>query len=455
MKAARSNGDSDSDQKVPRFGDERDTVIRRAEQGGLKWALVSQLDRQVIKVELPNGGRKTRAILIDSESANLYSTIDFASTVALGSYEAVWQKDSGIIESQLDTERGLAFSRLSRLPEVTIQRPTQDPLFDFSEDDGSDASDSLTGRVGNEWVLRLSDAEAEISIEISPPGASIMALGGRNLLRRGYGRPTLKILGFKPRDHDEALQRLIDMSSAFFFELDLKRNIALRLSRSRQALLNEGRATIRRTPSPLSVPKKKYSAEAVSLYTYGRQALGMPLLQFLAFYQCIEYYFPQYWNAELIDRLRRAISDPRFDPDQDSHIGRLVGIGANRPRGGSSEREQLRTTIDACVDDADIEEFLGENEVRKEALLAKNRLRGVPPLAPLDRNNKLTHQVAARIYELRCRVVHAKEEGGAAGGTQDVLLPFSAEAELLGSDVALARFVAQKAIIAGRRGNQW
>ena len=90
----------------------------------------------------------------------------------------------------------------------------------------------------------------------------------------------------------------------------------------------------------------------------------------------------------------------------------------------------------------------------KEALLAKNRLAGIAPLTPLDKNNRLTTQVANRIYDIRCRIVHAKEDGGPSGNT-DVLLPFSAEADLLGPDVMLVRFVAQKAIIAGRRGNQW
>jgi len=98
--------------------------------------------------------------------------------------------------------------------------------------------------------------------------------------------------------------------------------------------------------------------------------------------------------------------------------------------------------------------FMDENESMREALLAKNRISGVAPLTPLDKNNKLTNQVANRIYDIRCRIVHAKEDGGPSGNPE-VLLPFSAEADLLDPDVMLVRYVAQKVIIAGRRGNQW
>jgi len=71
-----------------------------------------------------------------------------------------------------------------------------------------------------------------------------------------------------------------------------------------------------------------------------------------------------------------------------------------------------------------------------------------------DKNDKLTNQVANRIYDLRNRVVHAKEDGGPAVGVE-VLLPFSAESERLTADVALIRFIAQKVIIADRRGPLW
>jgi hypothetical protein len=72
----------------------------------------------------------------------------------------------------------------------------------------------------------------------------------------------------------------------------------------------------------------------------------MPLLQFLDYYQSVEFYFPQYWNAELIWRIRRIVSDPRFDTDEDSHINQLVAISAERGgRGGSSERAGYRVAV--------------------------------------------------------------------------------------------------------------
>jgi hypothetical protein len=181
----------------------------------------------------------------------------------------------------------------------------------------------------------------------------------------------------------------------------------------------------------------------------------MPLLQFLGYYQCIEYFFPQYWNNELLSRLRRTLSDPRFNTDNDRDLGRLLQVVSSGSRGGGGpEREQLRTTIEACIDQSELRSLLeDELDGYLAGLSDKNRLRGVRALAIRDRNHPLSHQVADRIYDLRCRVVHSKDD--AASAYPEVLLPFSREADRLGPDIALIRAIAQKVIIAGRRGELW
>jgi len=447
---------------LPKFDDERDTVVLRAQEAEIKWSIETRFEVATLSLELPNGRNKTRRVWVDQESARRFLDVQFEDIVVLGPYDAITNKATGVIEAQIEA-RGPAGSlmALSRIREARITRPNQEvlALFEFEEDDEIVVDGTPISPTGpREWAIRLETSDADVAVEISRPSPEIGTLDLRMLKREAYRPwpPTLKILGLTPRRHDEALSTLEDAAAAFFFELDLKRNIAMKLSRARvltrsvRALSFHGAQA-----APLSVPRRKYSNEAVSLYTYGRSATDMPLLQFLAFYQCIEYYFPQYWNAELIARMRRALNDPRFNPDEDPHVGRLLQIAGSRGRTGASEREQLRTTVDACVDPDEIAEFIGENEAAlTELTMRSGGLTGVAAIKVNDKNDKLTNQVANRIYDLRNRVVHAKEDGGPAVGVE-VLLPFSAESERLTADVALIRFIAQKVIIADRRGPLW
>ena len=224
--------------------------------------------------------------------------------------------------------------------------------------------------------------------------------------------------------------------------------------RTRRSTLADSRPASgadRRTRTALTIPQKKYSNEAISLYIYGRSAASMPLLQFLAYYQCIEYFFPLYWNAEMISRVRRTLNDPRSNSDNDKDVNRLIQMMSTRGKAGAPERDQLQATIAGCVDSDEIATFLQCcSEGMTKTLTTKGYISGVRPLALHDKENKLTHQVANRLYDLRCRVVHSKEDGGTS--QIDVLLPFSREAERLSADIVLARFLAQKAIIASRGG---
>lgn len=261
--------------------------------------------------------------------------------------------------------------------------------------------------------------------------------------------PSLKIRGLRWSAHDDLVRLLEAYSSSFFFELDLRYGIPLSLERDRQPALNFGRKEALKSNQPLAMPKNKYAQQATSLYFYARSASGMPLLQFLAYYQAIEFFYPSFWHAEVIRRIRNEIKDPRFDPDNDGELQRIVSIATNSGRNSSSERQQLRATIDACVNEVMVKEFVEAVDSRRDFLTKKNALSNVPQIN--FRADSVIEQVASRIYAIRCRIVHSKEDGGSTGS--DVLLPYSAEAERLAHDIDLIRFLAQKVIVAGSRGH--
>jgi hypothetical protein len=391
----------------------------------------NKTEHRELFLAFPNG-REVRTVLVTPIGAKGLLAEEFESHVVLGSYDALLNRSKMTIEACIDSVDPFGLARLPKLLQAEWE--------------------AAPGPVRTEWRITIGSISDPRWIEISPASESMGVLRGT---AREDRRNTLKIPCRDSTGHDSAVSLLESVTSALFFEMDLRHNITLRLVRPRPAL--RARDPVQVTGKPeepaLRLPTKKYSNDAVSLYTYARSATDMPLLQFLAYYQCIEYFFPQYWNNELLSRLRRTLSDPRFNTDNDRDLGRLLQVVSSGGR-GAPEREQLRTTIEACIDQSELRSLLeDELDGYLEGLSDKNRLRGVRALAIKDRNHPLTNQVADRIYDLRCRVVHSKDEGTSA--YPEVLLPFGREADRLGPDIALIRAIAQKVIIAGRRGELW
>jgi hypothetical protein len=66
------------------------------------------------------------------------------------------------------------------------------------------------------------------------------------------------------------------------------------------------------------------------------------------------------------------------------------------------------------------------------------------PIANPDAD--LRNDVADRIYDIRCKIVHTKSDS--RDGEVELLLPFSKEAEQLYHDISLLEFVARQVLIA-------
>ena len=206
------------------------------------------------------------------------------------------------------------------------------------------------------------------------------------------------------------------------------------------------------TGPPPRIPQLRYSPEASSLFRYAQSADRQPLLRFLAFYQVMEHFFPTYTERDTLDRIRQIIVDPSFDSDDRTKLARLAQ--AIRTRSFPSEKDQLRSTIQHCVDETDLHSFINADpELAKFVGLRTGGLRHVKQISLKDLGSPLGAQVADRIYDMRCRIVHAKDGGGPSQA--ELLLPFGPEARLLGYDIKIARFVAEKVLVASAQTTSW
>lgn len=172
----------------------------------------------------------------------------------------------------------------------------------------------------------------------------------------------------------------------------------------------------------------------------------MPLLQFLAYYQSIEYYFPIYSQADAQRRIRIILKDPSFRPDRDADVARILATVRSGARGFGDERSQLRATIQECVSADTLRSFLTSDPKRNEFFTSKAKgLTGVK--IPINNPTAdLRNEVADRLYAIRCKIVHTKIDN--EHDDVKLLLPFSREAELLYFDIDLIQYVAQQVLIA-------
>src|SRR5690606_16162768 len=146
------------------------------------------------------------------------------------------------------------------------------------------------------------------------------------------GALSVRLLGVSISQHDKALSYLRRVTDSMFFEIDMHTGLALSLIRDRRPVRRPGARRLRSEFS-LEFPRIELDEGPASLYWYARSGAGMPLLQFLAFYPVIEYYFPAYAQEEPRRRIRAVLKDPTFRIERDADIGRVLSVMAGSGRG--------------------------------------------------------------------------------------------------------------------------
>ncbi|WP_171468041.1 hypothetical protein [Cellulosimicrobium sp. 72-3] len=376
-----------------------------------------------LAVEMRNG-RNSRSVVVDESCLESVSEIPLGSIVFLGDYDAVLDTESGTIEAALrSASRGVASAiylhrRLARTSSVA-------PV---SADVGVDVDNVKT------WQILLKHPRHPVRIsQISEQLATLL-----NPARPFKDRLSMKIPVDGSATHDSSLMLLESLGHAILFDVDLLHGIAIDFSsRSRPLVAKRNE----RSEVVLSYPRHQYLREPLELYRYGQSADGLPLLQFLAFYQSVEYFFPVYADGAALRTVRNEVADPRFNPRDDEQIARLLRI-AKSASGFASEKEQMKSAVKTATSVPRLRDFLRRHPELDYFTQRKQKIRGA---SPLKIDESLTEGVAERLYAIRCRIVHTKQSGGDSG--IELLLPSSGEAAALGPDVDLMRFIAQSVLL--------
>lgn len=295
-----------------------------------------------------------------------------------------------------------------------------------------------------EFTHGASDKATRILLRLHPSDDfdRIRELLGGNLLTD----LVVQVWSPEVRTYDQTVRLLDSVVSSLFFQIDDVLGVPLRLTHPYWRVRYPRR---RPTPKPeaLQFLFAQHEQAPLDLYWYARSADRMPLLQYLAFYQVLEYFMPRYSQRETIRKVRELLTDPTFCPESDSDVVRILNTTRPVHRSLRDERQQLRAVLTECLPPKAVRDFLVELRTRQE-YFEKLCYNIAPQRITVDSGDgDLIQQVVIRLHQIRCRIVHTKdvEEGGEV---LPPLLPFSVDEHLLQHDIDLIQCIARAVLVA-------
>jgi hypothetical protein len=385
----------------------------------------------ILKLRLPDGAD---GLVVDlgADDADRFARVPFERVVLLGKYLAHWDGERGEIVAGVNVKPGFR-SALKSIPgfeELSGENEIQAPAR---------LADIEPSRVNGRLTFPGSQGSLSAVLQVPPP-EELFFCG-----EQGAVSAALRIEGAEPGNASEAARLLFDVSHAIFFELDKNYAVSLQLSlrnASPQLRMSYPRAE---SPDPLGFPRLRFPRDAVALYMHARTASMAPLTEYLTYYQVIEHCMTALARPDIVRRLRDRLSAPSFDLNDDVALSELLVQPGRSGQSGKTEREQIRLAVSACVTPDSIQELLRSDESLASFVSDPDTELGGRPIEVQGSTANLPRQLADRIYDLRCRIVHAK--GNAFDEAGSPLLPFNADVDLLRHDLRMVRFAAQQVLL--------
>jgi hypothetical protein len=251
---------------------------------------------------------------------------------------------------------------------------------------------------------------------------------------------TLKMVYDRPASDAKVLARNSEQAArSLTYELNVRNGVLVELV----ALPAGTSAGVTHRPPEASnkirYPLAKLYNEVAIRFGFASQVVGDPPQAFLSYYQALEYFIPIAMQQSAIKKVRRELLDLDFANANDASLLRVVQAAKGPP--GAGEQDQLRIVVSEYVRSDRLKEFFEHGWGNYFG--DKGPIKEAPAINAKNTGQILSREVADRIYHIRNRIVHAKDDP-----KYKVLLPRSGEANALIPDVFLVRLLAIEAISA-------
>lgn len=362
-------------------------------------------------------------------------------------YESIWSTESNCIECGIISPGNMMPSRFlfSRLSKVLSNDHIQNTEGDC--DDPEPQS-----------LILYSDRKRKVSLGYASKEFALLSAykeGRRTDLGSNKTRFDITLLieniNTPIKTQDEARTLLEKVSNTLFFQLSLLYNIDIVLSPRKKTRRERNRIARARTGIAVDYKDLKleyeYDEIPMSLYWFAQSNKSSPFFMYFALYQVLEFYFPIYSTLLEKTRIQNLIKDPSFSINKDSDVVKLLNIIKKHSAGNlGDEREQLSTTLRGILSAEDVINYIKDNSYLEDYYSAKESGKISEKKIRLTDNVVILDDIATRIYDIRCSIVHNK-----ASESSRKILPLTKDTEYLANDVQLLEFISRKAIIANSR----
>ncbi|MEV7371914.1 hypothetical protein AB0O51_13635 [Streptomyces sp. NPDC090301] len=296
-------------------------------------------------------------------------------------------------------------------------------------------------------LVRVTSPDGQVCIEISrngpfcPRRLPLETVLGMN--RGSRSTSTLKVFMGGPMERFELERKSISLANSMIFELNARNRTACSLRPRVQESVRRSSASA--MSYSVRFPRTSVPDSVAALFSspHSPALRGNWTFSFLSYYQILEYYIPVVHRRDAVRSIRRLMRSLDFDVERDSSLVKVLN-SVERSR-GASEADQLRTLIEECVPEDKMRAFFEEGNA---AHFSKKGPIAAVGAIHLNSGESLGSQVAKRVYALRNRIVHAKDDARYADAP--VLLPGSVEAENLLPEIELMRLLAIEVIVDNR-----
>ncbi len=306
----------------------------------------------------------------------------------------------------------------------------------------SQTNRSLDGKdIDTPQRLHLTRRDGDICIELSNYSPLIAP---SLVYAHVYPECTIKIYFRDTLPRERMEERCEEILQSFLYELNTRNGLLFSIIR--HPLSGDLRGDERQPTISNAVearfPLTSIQPEVARMFNFASQASGNPTLAFLSYFQVLEYFLFNIVRRGVVRNLRNAMLDHRFDEKNDASLIRLIEVVERSS--GSMESQRLRLLIKECVREGEVTSFLQQGTWGNH-FSNKGPIEGAPTLNLKDKSNGILDQVSERVYKIRNRIVHAKDDP--KYGDAKVLLPESREADSLAPDVQLVRLLAMEVIL--------
>lgn len=400
-------------------------------------------DFKYVRFQFPVARDFETISVYDDDNLEAIMNTRFTKYRGICDYEAFWSKELKCIECEIQD------GKMSSPGRIMLRRFL--PIFDVIEE----TVDELGKKEPSEIKL-FSNDDFKISVGFCTKEFAFLSSykEGRHVNIDQYNgrfRITLKIENISIDTEEQARFFLEKVSNSIFFQLDVLQEFTVTLAPRRISRIERNiRRRMLHRPSDEAINiglNYEYDKTPLSLYWFAQNNKESPIFAFFAFYQVLEYYYPIYSTLEAKNRIRNLIKDPHFSVDSEIYMAKLLStITTKNAESIGDEKEQLYNVLKSIVSGDDIVEYITSSEHLKGYYSNKESNKLSSERLPLGDSINIISKVAARIYDIRCRIVHNK-----ASEIHKKILPVTKEEDYLRNEVYLIKFLARKAIIANSK----